>query len=297
MIHAAYGGAACPGTGGPAAPLLPSPGPPQSRFTALTVANLSGGAHLDQTWHRRPRAGQGQRRNHPCARQWTAEHHGSLAAPVRASIGGYPIGTWLSALRAQAQVPAGEAGALDPDRRAALEAIDAWWAPSWPVEWQRTYAAARAWWLACEGRVEWPALPAETEFEGEAIGRWVAAQRGAWAQLEEEQRELLAALGIAEDQVLAEQAAEKAAAKERPATSRADRFGQHLAALVRFAAREGHVRVPRQHKEPGDSPDGAESGEPVLLGLGAWLNNTKSRRAKLAPEQLAALAEVGVEWA
>ncbi|MFE2352514.1 DEAD/DEAH box helicase [Kitasatospora cineracea] len=228
------------------------------------------------------------------ARQWAAEHHGSLAVPVRASIGGYPIGTWLSALRAQAQVPAGEAGALDPERRAALEAIDPWWAPAWPIEWQRTYAAARAWWLACEGRVEWPALPVDTDFEGEPIGRWVAAQRGAWAQLDGEQRELLAALGIEEDVALAAEAATKVRRGSRPATSRADRFGLHLAALERYAAREGHVRVPRQHKEPADSPEG---GEQVLLGLGAWLNNTKSRRAKLSPEQLAGLAAVGVEWA
>ncbi|MFI1524425.1 helicase associated domain-containing protein [Kitasatospora cineracea] len=135
------------------------------------------------------------------------------------------------------------------------------------------------------------------EFEGEQLGRWVWAQRAGFAELDQEQQELLAALGIEEDQALAEQAAAKAKRGSRPTTSRADRFGQHLEALRRYAAREGHVRVPRQHKKPTDSPDGAESGEPVLLGLGAWLNNTKSRRAKLTPEQLAALAAVGVEWA
>ncbi|MFF2820916.1 hypothetical protein ACFVT9_35980 [Kitasatospora cineracea] len=89
------------------------------------------------------------------AGQWAAEHAGSLAAPVRAFIGGYPIGTWLAGLRAQAEVPEGEKGALEPARRAALEAIDPWWALSWPIAWQRTYAAARAWWLASDGRVDW----------------------------------------------------------------------------------------------------------------------------------------------
>ncbi|MGW4698646.1 Helicase associated domain protein [Kitasatospora cineracea] len=53
------------------------------------------------------------------AGQWAAEHAGSLAAPVRAFIGGYPIGTWLAGLRAQAEVPEGEKGALEPARRAA----------------------------------------------------------------------------------------------------------------------------------------------------------------------------------
>ncbi|WP_374214015.1 helicase, partial [Streptomyces sp. A3M-1-3] len=30
---------------------------------------------------------------------------------------------------------------------------------------------------------------------------------------------------------------------------------------------------------------------------GVWVSNTKSRRDKLTQEQLAALAELGVEWA
>ncbi|MGW4817028.1 hypothetical protein ACWEPB_36035 [Kitasatospora cineracea] len=62
-----------------------------------------------------------------------AEHSGSPAAPMQASIGGYPIGTWLASLRAQAELPEREKGALEPARRAALEAIDPWWAPAWPI--------------------------------------------------------------------------------------------------------------------------------------------------------------------
>jgi hypothetical protein len=31
--------------------------------------------------------------------------------------------------------------------------------------------------------------------------------------------------------------------------------------------------------------------------LGVWLSNTKSRRDKLAAEQLAALAALGMDWA
>lgn len=54
---------------------------------------------------------------------------GSLTAPVRASVGGYAIGTWLAELRAAAQVPAGQPGALTPQRRAALEEIDPWLVP------------------------------------------------------------------------------------------------------------------------------------------------------------------------
>ncbi|MFK3736011.1 helicase associated domain-containing protein, partial [Streptomyces sp. NPDC088090] len=37
--------------------------------------------------------------------------------------------------------------------------------------------------------------------------------------------------------------------------------------------------------------------EPVPVKLGVWLSNTKSRRDKLTPEQRAALAALGMEWA
>ncbi|MFB7669032.1 helicase associated domain-containing protein [Kitasatospora sp. NPDC056138] len=107
------------------------------------------------------------------------------------------------------------------------------------------------------------------------------AQRAGWAELDQEQRDLLAALGIGED---VELAAARAAAAAKPKVSRADRFGAGLAALKTFVEREGHVRVPRTHKEGGVS-------------LGSWLNNRKARRAKLTLGQLAQLAEHGVEWA
>ncbi|RPE37048.1 helicase associated protein [Kitasatospora cineracea] len=238
------------------------------------------------------------------AARWAAEHGGSLAAPVRASIGGYPIGTWLAGLRAQAEGPAGGKGALEAGRRAALEAIDPWWAPSWPIGWQRAYAAARMWWLASDGRVDWAALPARTVFEGEPLGRWVAAQRGGWAGLAVEQRELLAALGIEQDPELAAVAAARAerAAAAGPRVSQADRFGLGVAALAQFAAREGHAKPRRGHREEVakvvvEEGSGAERVETVVVALGAFLNNAKSRRAKLGPDQLAQLAEHGVEWA
>ncbi|MFD0567711.1 Helicase associated domain protein [Kitasatospora saccharophila] len=230
------------------------------------------------------------------ARRWAAEHGGSLAAPVRASIGGYPIGSWLASLRARAALPAGAGGALAAERRALLEAIDPWWAPVWPIAWQRAYAAARMWWLASDGRVDWAALPVGTVFEGERLGRWVAAQRGAWSELAQEQRELLAALGVAGDP-----GAVGSGRAAGPRLSQADRFARHLAALAAFAAREGHVRVPRQHREVVErvvvGADGAEVVERAEVGLGAWLSNVRARRAKLGAEQRARLAEQGVGWA
>lgn len=59
--------------------------------------------------------------------------------------------------------------------------------------------------------------------------------------------------------------------------------------------REGSNRaVPRGHGEQ-IAVDGET--EPVVVKLGVWVSNTKSRRDKLTQEQRAALAELGVEWA
>jgi hypothetical protein len=37
--------------------------------------------------------------------------------------------------------------------------------------------------------------------------------------------------------------------------------------------------------------------EPVVVKLGVWVSNTKSRRDRLAQEQLDALRELGIDWA
>ncbi|MFE2729359.1 Helicase associated domain protein [Kitasatospora sp. NPDC059327] len=231
------------------------------------------------------------------ARVWAKSHSGSLAAPARASVGGYAIGTWLSELRAAAQVPAGDAGALAPERRRALEDIDPWWCPTWPITWQRAYAVARSWWLDSDGRVDWTRLPADTVFEGEQLGRWVQAQRAGWPGLEDDQKDLLAAVGIEAD---AELVAAKAAADAKPAVSRTDRFAQGLAALASFVGREGHPRVPRPHKEPVETLEAGDGGEDQVVvshfALGTWLNNQKARRAKLTPGQLSQLEALGVAW-
>ncbi|WP_331730120.1 Helicase associated domain protein (plasmid) [Kitasatospora sp. NBC_00070] len=229
---------------------------------------------------------------------WAKDHGGSLAAPARASVGGYSIGTWLAELRAAAQVPDGEAGALAAGRRRLLEEIDPWWCPVWPVTWQRAYAAARSWWLESDGHVDWAQLPEATVFEGEQLGRWVQAQRAGHPGLEAEQQELLAAIGIDADPELV---AAKAAAEAKPKVSQTDRFQQGITALRLFVEREQHAGVRRPHKEPLETittgPGGEASVELVEFPLGVWLNNSKARRAKLTPDQLAQLAAHGIEWA
>ena len=117
------------------------------------------------------------------------------------------------------------------------------------------------------------------------------AQRAGFSSLDTEQQDLLAALGIEEDQELAAARAKVAA---RPNKSRGDRFAAGLAALAAFVAEHRHAEVPRPHKQPLASEAG---GEVTLFALGTWLNNMKSRRSGLTVDQLAQLAEHGVEWA
>ncbi|MDH6130221.1 helicase associated domain-containing protein [Kitasatospora sp. GP82] len=105
--------------------------------------------------------------------------------------------------------------------------------------------------------------------------------RAGWAELDQEQRDLLTALGIEEDQELA---AARAAAAAKPKVSRADRFQQHLSALAAFVERERHAKIPRTHKT-------AEG-----LSPGAWLNNQKARLDKLSEEQRGQLEVLGVGW-
>jgi hypothetical protein len=54
-------------------------------------------------------------------------------------------------------------------------------------------------------------------------------------------------------------------------------------------AREGSVKVPRAHVER------LEDGTQVRLGV--WIMNQKGRRAKLTTDKLAALADLGLDWA
>ncbi|MFF9733743.1 helicase associated domain-containing protein [Streptomyces albidoflavus] len=51
---------------------------------------------------------------------------------------------------------------------------------------------------------------------------------------------------------------------------------------------------PRGHSEQ-ITVDGET--EPVTVKLGVWISNTKSRRDRLDADQLAALAELGMDWA
>ncbi|MFP1629750.1 Helicase associated domain protein [Streptomyces sp. 5K101] len=204
------------------------------------------------------------------------EQHWTLCAPRTATMLDRPIGQWLSNLR--------RPGTLDdhPEWKTALEAVDKDWNPSWPAEWQRHYAALRELLRDEEGQAH--VLPGVTVHAMD-IGKWLARQRTpkAWEALTDGQRERLEQLGITPP-------APEPKEPAKPSTAPLSPFEKGVAALAQYKAREGSVGpVSRSHVEI--LPDGTE------VKLGVFLSNTKSRRAKLTPDKLTQLANLGLAWA
>ncbi|MFH8558853.1 Helicase associated domain protein [Streptomyces celluloflavus] len=203
------------------------------------------------------------------------EQHWTLCAPRSATALDRPVGQWLSNLR--------RAGALEdrPEWRTALEVVDEHWDPAWPAEWQRHYAALRE--LLTDEEDHSDVLPGFT-VHGMDVGKWLAKQRQhtVWAGLMDGQRELLEAVGVVP---LPPEQAEPTKALKKAVSA----FEKGVAALAQYKAREGSVTVPRAHVER------LEDGSEVKLGV--FLSNSKSRRAKLTADKLAALAGLGLEWA
>ncbi|MFD6187490.1 Helicase associated domain protein [Streptomyces goshikiensis] len=196
-----------------------------------------------------------------------------------------PIGQHMANLRRKGGL------GKDPQRTATraqqLTEIDPDWDCPWPLSWQRHYRVL-ADLVDADGHL--PYIAPGVVYDGDDIGtwRWRQQEVGTWAQLLPEQRERLTALGVKP----AERAASAPAAKGAGKTSAA--FQRGAAALAQYIAREGHHRVPRAHVE--EIPGAGEPGT-VMVKLGIWTTNTKTRRNKLTPEQRTALAELGVEWA
>jgi len=233
-----------------------------------------------------------------------ADTHGHFLPPATAVWGGdgFPIGVWAKNQRAAARKTyenaarreAGEtglsyAGELSPERMEALDAIDPGWAPQgWDVAWQRSYRLTLAH-VRAGGTL--PATAGELIVQGEDLGTWIATQRAGWEQLVPAQRFLLESVGV-----------EPAGAGEAAVPGRRsqdERWVTHLSAARQFHMREGHLRVPRKHVESvrvgGDGKD-SDGGQETVVKLGAWIDNTRRRAAKLSPQRRADLDELGMRW-
>lgn len=227
--------------------------------------------------------------------------HGTLAAPKDAVADDVAVGQWLANCRKAGGLGANEERATE--RRRLLEALDADWNPAWPIDWQRRYVLVR------RLMEDDDATPGEIRpgvvVDGEDIGRWVQAQRAGWEQLHDGQRKRLTSLGITpasgdgetEEQDVVEDGpvGGEAFPNGVPGLAHMTAFERGIAALTQYQARENTVTVARKHTEtlrPAEA-----GGEEVAVRLGVWLSNTKTRRAKLTPEQHAVLAGLGLDWA
>lgn len=173
-------------------------------------------------------------------------------------------------------------------RAAQLAEIDPDWNCPWPLDWQRHYRVLAD--LAADepdGRL--PDIAPGVLMDSDDIGKWLKQQKqpGNWARLLPEQQERLTKLGI--------QPAPTATRTTKGPSKAQQAFQRGLTALTQWVEREGaHRPVPRGHSEP-IAVDG--EAEPVIVKLGVWITNTKTRRDKLDAEQLGALRELGITWA
>ncbi|MFE7332492.1 helicase associated domain-containing protein [Streptomyces sp. NPDC057565] len=209
----------------------------------------------------------------------------TLAAPRHATALDKPVGQWLTNLR--------RPGGLgkDPERAARraeqLAAIDPDWNPGalgWTVDWQRHYTGLHV--LLASGAGLDDVVPGVTR-HGDDIGRWLARQVRDWTRLNPEQQHRLGEMG-AKPAVRPQKTAARTNAKTG-ATKGSDAFQRGVAALRQYIQREEKTVVGRGHIE--ELPDG------TTVRLGVFLSNQKSRRDRLTEQQLAALAELGYNWA
>ncbi|MFJ8614119.1 Helicase associated domain protein [Streptomyces sp. NPDC093675] len=230
------------------------------------------------------------------ARAWAAAH-GHLLPPATAVWEDFPIGVWAKNQRAAARktlqnaelrvagqpVPS-HAGELPDSRLEALEEIDPGWCPAWDIGWQRCFRLTRN---HLEAGGQLTGRGGELIVQGEDLGAWARAQRLGWDELLPAQQWLLdSVLGL-----------EPATEDERPGRrTQDDKWALNLAAARQYHAREGHLRPARKHIETITVGEGGRSGQEKAVKLGAWLDNTRRRAAKLTEQRRADLDQLGMHW-
>jgi hypothetical protein len=189
------------------------------------------------------------------ARAYAAEHGHLAISGKRITYQGYPLGAWLTSQRSRAR------RAQSATKRClALDAVDPWWNPPWPLAWQRVYAAVRR--LVESGQQ----LDASAGFPGidAELARWLSQQRAAPHRLHPDQRRLLAEIGV-----LAEHS------EKTPVAVGDDQAGDAVGAMPDaglvsarcFAAEHGHLAV---------ATDYVHNGYP----LGRWLASQRMQDSR-----------------
>jgi superfamily II DNA or RNA helicase len=218
-----------------------------------------------------------------------ANVHGHLLPGASVVWDGFPLGVWAknqraaakrtrenAARRANGETGVSYAGELSESRMEALNEVDPGWAPEgWEIGWQRCYRLLLAH-VKAGGAL--PAGPGDVVVQGEDLAVWIAGQVAGWGRLVPAQQYLLESLGVDPER----------GPELRPVRKSQDELWErNMTAARQFHAREGHLRVPRQHREDVD-------GE--LLGLGSFIANARRRAAKLSPERREILNALGMRW-
>ncbi|MCT9113056.1 helicase associated domain-containing protein [Streptomyces mirabilis] len=111
--------------------------------------------------------------------------HGHLAVSQPTTHDGFALGKWLNQVRHRQR-----AATQHTRLGRQLTALDTWWNPPWPLNWQRCYWAARHHLHGLpEGVVWWPGRPDEDQ-----IWQWLHEQQASWQHLHYKQRELVRSL-------------------------------------------------------------------------------------------------------
>ncbi|MGW4784892.1 Helicase associated domain protein [Streptomyces sp. NPDC004230] len=220
------------------------------------------------------------------AAAWAADHQVGLAAPTEAVHNGYRVGKWLNTQRTAARradvlahhqdkgtnAPDSSTTPLPAGRREALEEIDPGWCPTWSIDWQRQFRLA---WHHVQSGGTLPTKAGVLAIDGADLGKWLNAQGRAFDKLTATQQWMLT-----------DMLHFTPAATPRKLT-RAEQREVNLAAAHQFHAREGHLDVPRSHREPVDGSD---------IGLGAWINNVRARKSSQPDDLRDALTALGMRW-
>ena len=171
---------------------------------------------------------------------------------------GQNLGTWLNTQRSLQSK-----GRLDMDRQKRLEELGVLWARSPQEKWTEMYDLL----VQFKKKEGHPNVPS-TYKEDEKLANWLVNQRQfrKKGKLTIDRQTMLEELGV------------KWATPHKP-------WEEMYDLLVQFKEREGHAKVPQNHKEDGEN-------------LGAWLMNQRNfrKKGKLAIDRQKKLEELGVYW-
>jgi hypothetical protein len=179
---------------------------------------------------------------------------GDARVPVSHVEGAINLGNWVGSQR-------GRKDALSEDKQERLENLPGWTWNLVEAAWDEGFLALQKY-FAIEGHTRVPQKHIEDGFR---LGQWVSNQRSRKSTLSAEQIERLESV--------------------RWVWNGRDAIWEDcFEALKRYVAREGHCRVPYDHKEDG-------------IGLGTWVRHQKRDDRSNSPERMAKLEGLpGWEW-